>query len=138
MAGQAMMYLGPFRFSIGTAAYARLDRETSFRWAGQTRLGTSDALQFVGDDETVTLEGVIFTQTGPGSGQVEKMRTAGRLATPLPLISGQGRVFGFFVIERVSEAQTVFAKGGAPKRQEFVIGLRRYGGSLGSLIVSLF
>ena len=133
-----MMFLGPFRFSVDTAAYQRLDRETSFRWAAQPRLGTSDALQFVGDDDTVTLEGVIHGQTGPGSGQVERMRSAGRLAMPLPLISGGGRVFGFFVIERVSEAQSVFAKGGAPKKQEFTIALRRYGGSLGSLIVSLF
>ena len=134
----SMMYLGPFRFSIGTAAYERLDRETTFRWEAQRRIGASDALQYGGDEDLITLEGVIYPQSGPGSGQVERMRQLGRLQAPLPLVSRGGRVFGFWVILRVGEAQENFAKGGAPKEQRFTVALKRYGGDLGSLILSLF
>ncbi|TIM92331.1 MAG: phage tail protein, partial [Mesorhizobium sp.] len=43
-----MMGLGPFRFSLSTAAYQALERSDEYRWVSQDRIGRHPAMQFVG------------------------------------------------------------------------------------------
>jgi len=130
-----MMQLGFFQFSIDTAAYQELTRSAEYRWAAQSRVGAVDALQFTGyGAEEIQLRGVILPEYRGGTGQIGKMRTQASLGFPLPLISGGGRVFGLWVILGVREGQRVFARGGAPRRQDFEIRLRRYDGGLRGLL----
>lgn len=130
-----MMRLGPFRFSVATAAYQRLQRSTEYRWARQERIGTNDALQFTGlGPETIDLQGVVHPFHRGGLGQVDRMRSAAANGIPLPLIDGRGRVHGLWAIESVTEGQQVFQQRGVPKRQEFTVRITRYDGGLRSLL----
>ncbi len=134
MAG-TMMQLGSFQFSIDSAAYQNLSRNTEYRWAAQERIGKADALQFTGyGADTISLRGVIHPHFKGGLGQLDKMRAQASLRFPLPLIAGTGRVLGAWVIQSINEGQTVFAEHGAPLRQEFSISIRRYDGGLRSLL----
>ena len=122
-----MMQLGSFQFGITTAAYQELTRSSEYRWASQDRFGREAALQFTGyGPDTITLPGVIFPEWRGGAGQVEAMRMMASQALPLVMVSGDGKMMGRWVIERVEERQSVFASGGAPRRQEFTLNLRRY------------
>lgn len=132
---RTMMRLGPYKFSVDTAAFQEVTRSMSMRWASQQRIGTNDALQMTGiGPETMELRGVVFPQFNAGSGQLNTMRAIASIGTPLPLITGTGRVLGLWVIESVSETQSVFAIKGAAKRQEFSMQLTRYDGGLRALL----
>ena len=130
-----MLQLGFYQFSVDSAAYQELSRSAEYRWAAQERIGATDALQFTGfGPETIELSGVIYPFHKGGFGQLDRLRTQASLGFPLPLISGQGRVLGLWVVEAVSEGQRVFARSGAPRRQDFDIRLRRYDGGLRALL----
>ena len=130
-----MMRLGVYKFSISTAAYQQLSRSTSYRWSRQERVGVNDALQFTGlGADTIELSGVVFPAFEGGLSQPDHLRLQASIGIPLPLISGLGRVLGLWCVEEIRETQSVFAKGGAPLRQEFELRLARYDGGLRALL----
>lgn len=123
-----MMGLGPFRFSLVTAAYQTLDRNDEYRWVSQERIDRHPAMQYVGPGHTsFSLAGVIYPHFRGGIGQVEAMRQAGAAGQPHVLVSGLGRIFGQFVIISIDETQTIFFADGTPRKQEFNIELKSYG-----------
>lgn len=123
-----MMGLGPFRFSLSTAAYQSLERSDEYRWVSQDRIGRHPAMQYVGAGHTsFTLSGTIYPAFRGGLGQLDTMRAVAALGEPNILVSGLGRIFGTFVILGVDETQTFFLDNGAPRKQEFNIDLKSYG-----------
>jgi phage protein U len=133
--GKTMMQLGGYQFSIDNAAYQELTRSSEYRWAAQTRVGTTDALQFIGTaGDTIELRGTIYPYYKGGIGQIDSMRTQASIGWPLPLVSGQGKVLGLWVVEAIREGQAVFDQSGIPRRQEFEIRLRRYDGGLRAIL----
>lgn len=131
----AMLQLGPFQFSVDTAAYQQLRRETQYRWQGQQRVGAHDALQFTGyGSDSIEVNGIIYPDYKGGSGQLARMRAVATLGTPMPLVSSGGIVFGLYVIQAITEGQSIFARRGAPRRQTFSMTMRRYDGGLSSLL----
>lgn len=132
---EIMLQLGFFQFSIDDATYQRLNRSTEYRWARQSRIGANDALQFTGyGPETIEMEGVIYPHFKGGLKQVDRMRTQAGIGIPLPLVSGQGRILGLWVVEGITEGQEVFARQGVPLRQDFTMRMSRYDGGLRSLL----
>lgn len=122
-----MMILGPFRFSVSTAAYQEFSRVSEYRWAAQDVFGERPRLQFTGlGAETATLDGSIFPEYRGGLEQLNSMRAIASTGQPQQMIDGNGRLLGRWVIERVQEKQTIFAAFGVPKRQDFTLQLRRY------------
>lgn len=127
-----MLQLGGYQFSVDNAAYQELSRSTEYRWAAQQRVGATDALQFTGyGQETIQLQGIVYPYYRGGLDQVDQMRRTAKAGNPLPLVSGQGRVLGLWVIESIREGQRTFARGGIPRRQEFDLRLRRYDENIG-------
>lgn len=56
--GTVMMALGKYRFAVGTAQYAALQRHTEFRWKEVERVGRMPSQQFVGPGtESIEIEG---------------------------------------------------------------------------------
>lgn len=123
-----MMGLGPFRFSLETAAYQNLTRTDEYRWESQERIGRHPAMQFIGAGHTtLSLDGTIYPSFKGGLGQIERMRAVASFGSPLFLVSGGGRIFGQFVIMHVEETQTFFFKDGTPRKQDFALELKSYG-----------
>lgn len=121
------MKLGGFTFSIDTAAYQSLSRNSEYRWASQNRIGTNPALQNIGTgSETINLQGVVFAAHRGGTGQLDDMRREAAKRQPLILVDGRGLVHGRWVIERVEEEQSNFAQAGVARRQQFRLQLRKY------------
>ncbi|WP_390624922.1 phage tail protein [Pseudorhizobium xiangyangii] len=113
---------------MDTAAYQNLNRSDEYRWESQTRIGRHPAMQFIGEGHTTfNLEGVIYPHWRGGLGQIEKMRTAAKLGSPLFLVSGYGKIFGRFVVMKIDETQTHLLPNGAPRKQEFALELKSYG-----------
>lgn len=133
-AWMTMMRLGPFKFGVYTAAYQSLERTTEYKWGEQSLFMNYDDLQYLGPGtETITLQGVIFPEYKGGTGQLNQLRALGATGLPQIFISGFGQIMGQWVIQQVTEGQTIFAAAGIPRRQEFTVSLRRYDGTGGQL-----
>lgn len=125
---EVMMSLGSFRFSIETAAYEELRRNTTYDWPDQQRVGRESARQFTGiSEDTIELSGRIYPTYRGGLGQVDDMRELAGRGQPLLFVDGRGRVWGKWCITRISETQRAFMANGAPRRIDFALSLQAYG-----------
>lgn len=118
-----MMIIGMFVFRISTAAYQQLVQKTEWRHASNSRVGTLPAYQFLGRGEnTITLSGSIVPEFGNQKSLIQLSNMADK-GKAYPLICGNGRVWGQYVIESISETHSVFFKNGTARKVEFAIEL---------------
>ncbi|MHC5170210.1 phage tail protein [Acinetobacter johnsonii] len=125
-----MMRLGSYKFCIYTAAYQELNRTTNYKWGEQAVFGDWDNLQYLGQGEdTQSLTGVVYPEFKGGTSQIDELRALAATGIPQLLISGTGKILGYWVINSITEGQTKFAAFGVPRRQEFTINMRKYSDS---------
>ena len=133
------MKYGPFVFSINTAAYQTLQRQDSYRWQTVEVIGTELAHQYMGPGErTISLSGIVFTHYDAGRApfspqvvgteHINSLRGVADAGSPMMLTDGRGRSYGRWVVTALSNSETIFMDNGAPKKQEFDLSLRFYGG----------
>lgn len=121
-----MLSLGMFVFSLSTLAYQELQRQTNWRHASNSRVGTSPAMQFVGrGEDTITLPGIILPELAGSVLSLDALRLMANTGKAWPMVEGTGRIYGLWVIESLSETKTVFFRDGTPRRIEFTLTLKR-------------
>ena len=121
-----MLALGMFVFSLSTAAYLELQRQTEWRHASNSRIGTVPARQFLGrGDDAITLPGIIFPELAGSPVSLDAIRLMANTGKAWPMVEGSGRIYGLWVIESLSENRTIFFKDGTPRRIEFTLSLKR-------------
>lgn len=121
-----MMALGMFVFSLSTAAYQELQRQTEWRHVSNTRIGAAPARQFVGrGDDSITLPGIILPELAGSVLSLDTLRLMANTGKAWPMVEGSGRIYGLWVIESLSETKTVFFRDGTPRRLEFTLNLKR-------------
>lgn len=123
-----MMSIGPYDFSIDTAAYQNLKRGASWRWAAQELIGRKSERQFVGADaQTLDFDGIILPAFRGGPFQIDAMRDLGDSGEPQLLVDGLGYVWGDWVIEKIDETQREFTQDGVARAIAFTMTLTEYG-----------
>ncbi|MCT9825207.1 phage tail protein [Pseudomonas veronii] len=121
-----MMALGMFVFSLRTAAYQELQRQTDWRHASNNRIGAAPARQFVGrGEDTITLPGIILPELAGSALSLDALRLMANTGKAWPMVEGSGRIYGLWVIESMSETKTIFFSDGTPRRIEFTLSLKR-------------
>ena len=121
-----MLALGMFVFSLSTAAYQELQRQTEWRHASNNRIGAAPARQFMGrGDDAITLPGIIFPELAGSTLSLDALRLLANTGKAWPMVEGTGRIYGLWVIESLSETKTVFFRDGTPRRIEFTLTLKR-------------
>jgi len=121
-----MMALGMFVFSLRTAAYQELQRQTDWRHASNNRIGAAPARQFVGrGDDAITLPGIILPELAGSVLSLDAIRLMANTGKAWPMVEGTGRIYGLWVIESLSETKTFFFSDGTPRRVEFTLSLKR-------------
>lgn len=120
-----MMIYGVFVFSIPTATYQSLQRTTSWNHASNNRVGSMPAYQYVGKGEdSITLDGSIVPEFGSQL-SLTALRLMGDTGKSFPLIAGNGKIYGLWILESVDETQTYFFKNGKPRKVEFSLKLKK-------------
>lgn len=123
-----LLMLGGFKFSLNTAVFQEMHRNTSWRWPAQERVGQYDALQFTGPgDDRVTLPGVVYPDFRGDAMQVDALRAIAAQGKPVRLISATGQMLGTWVILSVEETASSFKPDGTPRKQEFTVTIRKFG-----------
>lgn len=121
-----MLALGMFVFSLSTAAYQKLQRQTEWRHASNSRVGAAPARQFVGrGDDTITLPGVILPELAGSALSLDALRLMANTGKAWPMVEGSGRIYGLWIIDSLSETKTLFFRDGTPRRIEFSLSLKR-------------
>jgi len=121
-----MMALGMFVFSLETLAYQELQRQTDWRHGSTSRIGTNPARQYLGrGDDSITLPGVLLPGLAGSPLSLDTLRMMADTGKAWPLVQGDGRIFGLWVIESLSETRTLFFRDGAARRIEFNLKLTR-------------
>ena len=121
-----MMALGMFVFSLKTAAYQELQRQTDWRHASNNRVGAAPARQFVGrGDDSITLPGIIFPELAGSALSLDAIRLMANTGNAWPMVEGTGRIYGLWIIDSLSENKTIFFPDGTPRRIEFTLSLKR-------------
>lgn len=121
-----MLALGMFVFSLSTAAYQELQRQTNWRHASNSRVGAPPALQFVGrGEDTITLPGIILPELAGSVLSLDALRLMANTGKAWPMVEGTGRIYGLWVIDTLSETKTLFFRDGTPRRIEFTLALKR-------------
>jgi phage protein U len=123
-----MMSLGLFVFGLDTLPYQKFTHEMAWRHPSSSRVGLRPARQFVGvDDETITLSGLLLPELTGGDLSLDLVRYMADTGEQWSLIEGSGRVYGFFVIEKLSVNKEIFFSDGKARRIEFTLQLARVG-----------
>jgi uncharacterized protein len=121
-----MMALGMFIFSLETLAYQEFQRQTDWRHASTSRIGSNPARQFLGrGDDSITLPGVLLPALAGTPLSLDTLRYMADTGKAWPLVEGTGKIYGVWVIESLSETRTYFFRDGAARRIEFNLVLKR-------------
>ncbi|WP_329502711.1 phage tail protein [Klebsiella aerogenes] len=143
-----LLMWGDFIFQLSTLAYNKLTLSEGWSWASQARFGRTDTLQYTGKkaptlrfdcelyDDFVNTTGLSELVEPLGVWQdanndpVEWLRHQANTHTPLMLVTGYGRVMGFWVLEQLDQAIDEFRGAGHFRHQTVTLAMRFYGNSL--------
>ncbi len=121
-----MLQLGPFVFSIATAAYQQFQRQTRQRWSSNPVVGDRPKYQFIGQGEdTITLNGMLYPELTGGAINIELLRQIAALGEEQIMTSGNGLILGWWLIDGVSETKTVFFSDGSARKISFNLTLKK-------------
>lgn len=121
-----MMALGLYVFGLHTVPYQQLQRQMQWRHPSVSRVGKRPSRQFVGvGDDTITLSGVLYPEITGGKISLAALKAMADEGKAWPLIEGTGLFYGLFVVEELSQTDSVFFADGAPRKIEFTLKLVR-------------
>lgn len=123
-----MLSLGDFQFGVDTAAYSELSLKAEYPWAKVDRLQNTPQHQAMGlEVRNVSLRGTIYpSYRGAGLSQIETLREAAAEMRPQPLMAGNGRYLGRWVVKSISQTDSTFFEDGAAQKQEFTMEIERF------------
>ena len=123
-----MLSLGDFQFGVDTAAYAELSLKAEYPWAKVDRLQNTPQHQAMGlEVRSISLRGTVYpSYREAGLSQIETLREAAAEMKPQPLMAGNGRYLGSWVVKSISQTDTVFFEDGAAQKQEFTMEMERF------------
>lgn len=121
-----MLALGMFVFSLHTAAYQEMQRQTDWRHPSSNRIGAQPARQFLGrGEDAITLPGIILPELAGTILSLDALRLMADTGKAWPMVEGTGRLCGLWVIENLTETRSLFFADGAARRIEFNLALKR-------------
>ena len=143
-----LMMWGDFIFQLSTMAYNKLVISDAWNWAAQGRIGRQERLQYTGKkaremriscelyDDFVDMNGLSDLINSVGIWQdaendpVEWLRRQADTKTPLMLVTGTGKVMGFWVMSRMDQSVDEFRGAGEFRHQTIEMTLQYFGSSL--------
>lgn len=132
-AGEVLLVLGAYMFSVGTAAHQQLARSWEYRWAAQERIGRRPSRQFVGaGEEKITLDGYTLPMYARNADPLALLRTMAAEGEPYILVDHFGKVFGTYCIVHIDETHSELTPVGHAQRIDFKVELVEYGEDAGA------
>ncbi len=129
MATVTSMMLGGYAFEALGFGYQGVKRKVSTPWVEISVGQTLNPQQWTGPtSDEVTIQGVLFPEEFGGQSQLDGIIAASMAGTEMMLVSGdavEGVIRGMFTVQSVEEDQSYHDARGAPRRNAYVISLKR-------------
>lgn len=124
-----MLYqLGALTFAVWPFNTHQVGRDTGADFAAKDLVGSPRSREFVGEgDEQITLEGRLFPEKMGGLSSLDLLHAMRAGGEAQILVRGDGRNFGWYVIEKVSERGSHLDAKGVGRMIEFTVTLTRAG-----------
>lgn len=114
-----MMIYGMFVFSIPTATFQKLQRQTDWNHVSTNRFGDMPAYQYTGKGEDgITLDCSIVPEFGSQL-SLTALRLMGNTGSSFPLIDGHGKIYGLWALRSLSDGYEHFFKDGKARKVDF-------------------
>ena len=140
-----MLYqLGAVQFEVAPVNVDRIERKVGADYAAKDIIGAPRPREFTGEaDETVKLHGTLFPHRFGGLDGLSTLQAMAVAGEPQMLIRGDGYVYGWYLIEEVSDKATFLDREGVGRVIEFDVSLFKSprsasSGSMLSMLMSLF
>lgn len=129
MTGTTSMMLGDFAFEALGFGYQGIKAKVNTPWAESPVGQTLNPLQWTGPtSDEVTINGVLFPEEFGGLSQLDGLKAAALAGEELMLVSGdaaEGVIGGIFTIQSIEEDRSYIDRRGQPRRDAYVISLKR-------------
>lgn len=122
-----MLYaLGLFAFDMPTLLFSDLERDRSWRHPETEVFGALPSSQYVGPGpETINLSGMLIPEVCGSYSSIEKIAAMADTGDAYPLLRGDGKVLGNYVIRRLNERHANLIDTGQARSIDFGIELAR-------------
>ncbi len=111
-----------------------MQRDAEYRWPSNSRIGKRDAFHFLGfGEEKITLSGELNPELTGGKLTLTAFRLMAEEGRAWPLLSGNGMIYGMYVVNSVSETGAEFFTDGSPRQITFNLALTRVDESLAAI-----
>ena len=129
MTGVTSMMLGGYAFEALGFGYQNIKRKVNTPWVEISVGQDLNPQQWTGPtSDEVTIQGVLFPEEFGGQSQLDGIISAQLAGTEMMLVSGdamEGVIRGMFTVQSVEEDQTYHDAKGMPRRNAYVISLKR-------------
>ncbi|SUW63294.1 Phage protein U [Buttiauxella agrestis] len=140
-----LMMWGDFIFQLSTLAYSKLTVQDSWNWVAQGRFGKRETLQYTGKKSpTIKFDCELYSELVNSSlltrglqrygllqdvavDPVEHLRLQGDLKAPCMLVTGAGKVMGFWVLTGLDQTIDEFKPNSHAKHQTISLSMQFYG-----------
>jgi phage protein U len=123
---RTLMSWGLFVFGMESLAPDEYQRRRSWRHAATERFMARPARQFVGPgDDNVSLLGSLIPEIAGSLGAIETVAEMAGTGDPQPLVDGQGRLWGNYVLVNLDETGRSIIAGGIARWVDFAIDFER-------------
>jgi len=130
-----MASLGLFVFMLRTIPVQQMRRGSQWRYAKNDRVGAAPAYQFLGEGEdSITLACTLYPELTGGKWDITLLRVMAADGTAWPLITGDGRYLGEWIVEDIQETGTEFTGNGQARKIEFSMSLKKVDNMLEDLL----
>lgn len=121
-----LMSLGEFIFSIDDLLFDQIRERRTWRHPAGERVGLAPAYQYAGPGEhTLSLGGLLAPGQIGRRDALDDIVKLAKTGEALPLIDGEGYVYGAFVITSLDTAKSHFLKFGLALKIDFTIEMVR-------------
>lgn len=118
--------LGMFVFTTNSVPFQSFERSQSWRHPHQNVVGDAPPSQYTGKDpEEIVINAELRPEVTGGNQSINDLRKMADTGLPHPLILGNGRMLGSFVILSIKEGNSQLNEDGTPRAINFTMTLKK-------------
>jgi len=119
-----LFQLGGVQFQVMPVNIEEFEHQVGGDYAAKDVMGAMRPREFMGPaDDKVTMAGVLFPHKFGGVPGIMALQIMAELGIPQMLVRGDGMVFGFYVIEKVTDKHAYIDMAGVGRMIEFEVEL---------------
>lgn len=121
-----LMIFGDVVFEAVGLPIDSAERSRDYRWAENQRVRNTPAYQYTGrGTETLSFSAVLHPEYTEGALSLEPLAQMAEDGEAYLLMSGYGKVYGYYALEKIGDNSSYFTSDGIPQKIEVSLSLKK-------------